>query len=203
MQASPAGTSVIPVHKGFKQNQNVAVSLSHHVAHYLVGTAETMRYFTIISNFLRIAQLQQEVTHLGPADGTFKVKATSLWLIQAKNDFVFTNWAQEIYPLNIKVTTMLPWAILNKRDFSHLQQPSVINTFQVGPPESRSHPGQNVDWFGLVQVLCTQSQWLSVLRAKARRQYFPALFLWFYYLSTPPSLVLSERGGTLWYRRLI
>lgn len=117
MQASPTGTSVIRVNKGFKQNQNVAVSLSPHVTHHLVGIAEAVRYFAIIINFLRIAQLQQEVIHLGPADGTFKVKATSLWLIQAKNDFVFTSWAQEIYPLNIKVTITLPWTILNKRDF--------------------------------------------------------------------------------------
>lgn len=108
MQARPTGTSVIRVNKAFKQNQNVAVSLSHHVTHYLVGTAEAVRYFTIISNFLRIAELQQEVIHLGPADGTLKVKATSLWLVQAENDFVITSRAQEIYSLNIKVTITLP-----------------------------------------------------------------------------------------------
>lgn len=59
-------------------------------AHYLVGIAEEMKYFTTISNFfLRIAQLHQKVIHLEPADqGIFKVRVTSSWFRHDKGNFV-------------------------------------------------------------------------------------------------------------------
>lgn len=55
--------SAIQTSKRFRQRQNTAVSLFN-----LAEIAETVNYFVTIRNFFRIAQLLQEVVHLGPAD---------------------------------------------------------------------------------------------------------------------------------------
>lgn len=47
---------------------DLTVTLFNLVTHCLVGIAGAVKYFTAISNFLRIAQLYQEMVHLGAAD---------------------------------------------------------------------------------------------------------------------------------------
>lgn len=197
MQASPTGTSVIRVNNGFKQNQNVAVSLPHRVTHYLVGTAEAARYFAITSNFLRIVQLQQEVIHLGPADGTFKVKTTSLWLIQAKSDFVFRSWAQGIYPLNIKVTITLPRAILNKRNFPISSNRQLWRPFKWGllsPVLTQTRMSTGLVLYRSCAHSQSDSQFWESSPEDSIFQHSSSGFPIF-----PPTFFsLSEPGGALW-----